>query len=81
MTTPRRLLDAHSMSPGVVLGTLAGLGGRVERVLVVGCQPATLDEGIGLSPAVAAAVDRAVELCHARRGRHLPNRPERRPAG
>jgi hydrogenase maturation protease len=57
-------LDAHSMSPGVVLGMLAGLGGTVERILVVGCQPATLDEGIGLSPAVDAAVDRAVELCH-----------------
>ena len=51
------------MSPAVVLGTLAGLGGTVERILVVGCEPADLDEGIGLSPPVAEAVDRAVELC------------------
>jgi hydrogenase maturation protease len=51
------------MSPGVVLGMLAGLGGSVDRVVVVGCEPATLDEGIGLSPAVAAAVEPAVELC------------------
>ena len=56
-------LDAHSMSPDVVLATLARLGGRVEHVYVVGCQPANLDEGIGLSPPVAAAVDTAVEVC------------------
>ena len=49
------------MTPATVLGTLAHLGGRVERVLVVGCQPAVIDEGIGLSPPVAAAVDRAVD--------------------
>jgi hydrogenase maturation protease len=55
--------DAHSMSPGVVLSTLRGLGGSVGRTLVVGCQPGCLDEGIGLSPAVAAAVPVAVELC------------------
>jgi hydrogenase maturation protease len=56
-------LDAHSMSPNVVLGMLARLGGAVERILIVGCQPATLEEGIGLSPPVARAVDRAVVLC------------------
>jgi hydrogenase maturation protease len=55
-------LDAHSMSPVSVLGTLRAMGGRVGRVLVVGCEPATLEEGIGLSPAVAAAVDRAAEV-------------------
>ena len=56
-------LDAHSMSPDVVLATLARLGGSIERMYVVGCQPATLEEGIGLSPPVAAAVDGAVALC------------------
>jgi hydrogenase maturation protease len=54
-------MEAHSMSPAVVLDMLAGLGGRVGRVLIVGCQPASLEEGIGLSAPVAAAVDRAVE--------------------
>jgi hydrogenase maturation protease len=49
------------MSPAVVLDMLAGLGGRVGRVLIVGCQPASLEEGIGLSEPVAAAIDRAVE--------------------
>jgi hydrogenase maturation protease len=56
-------VDAHSMGPGVVLGMLAGLGGSVERILVVGCQPADVSEGLGLSDAVAAAVDPAVALC------------------
>ena len=54
-------MDAHSMNPAVVLGMLSGMGGSVGRVLVLGCQPANLDEGIGLSPPVAEAVDRAVE--------------------
>jgi hydrogenase maturation protease len=57
------VIDAHSMSPEVVLATLARLGGHVEHVYVVGCQPASLEEGVGLSPPVAAAVDGAVELC------------------
>jgi hydrogenase maturation protease len=57
------VVDAHSMDPGVVLATLARLGGHVERIYVVGCQPANLQEGIGLSPPVAAAVDAAVALC------------------
>jgi len=57
------LLDAHSMSPEVVLATLTRLGGSVERIYVVGCQPASLEEGMGLTPPVAAAVDGAVEQC------------------
>jgi hydrogenase maturation protease len=56
------VMDAHTMSPLVVLTTLANLGGSVGRVLVVGCQPATTEEGMGLSEPVAAAVDRAVEM-------------------
>jgi hydrogenase maturation protease len=56
--------DAHSMSPAVVLGLLAGMGGELPRVLVVGCQPLTLAEGIGLSEPVSAAVGPAVETVH-----------------
>ena len=55
------VLEAHSMSPAVVLDLVAGLGGQVDRVLIVGCEPATTDEGIGLSPPVAAAVGPAVD--------------------
>ena len=58
---PAPALDAHSMNPAVVLGMLSSLGGGVDRVLVVGCQPSVIEEGIGLSSPVAAAVDRAVD--------------------
>lgn len=52
--------DAHGMAPTAVLANLGALGGRLPPTYVVGCEPADLDEGIGLSPPVAAAVDRAV---------------------
>ncbi len=55
-------MDAHSMNPAAVLGMLAGLGGTVDVIRVVGCQPATVEEGIGLSPVVEAAVDEAVSV-------------------
>jgi hydrogenase maturation protease len=56
-------LDAHTMSPDIVLATLARLGGSVERIVIVGCQPGHLGEGMGLSPAVREAVPAAVRLC------------------
>ncbi|OEJ28529.1 protease [Streptomyces agglomeratus] len=61
------VLDGHRMSPDAVLallGTLcAGTGANPpRRTLVVGCEPASVDEGIGLSPPVAAAVPEAVRL-------------------
>jgi hydrogenase maturation protease len=54
------VMDGHTMSPGTVLRTLNNLGGSVGRILVVGCQPATIEEGMMLSEPVAAAVDGAV---------------------
>ncbi|MFJ3788612.1 hydrogenase maturation protease [Kitasatospora sp. NPDC090091] len=59
------VLDGHRMGPDAVLALLAtlaaGTGGTPpERVLVVGCEPASLEEGIGLSAPVAAAVEEAV---------------------
>ena len=61
---PVEVPDAHSMDPGTVLALLATVNGGavpVQRVMVVGCEPATVEEGIGLSPPVAEAVDRGVE--------------------
>jgi hydrogenase maturation protease len=55
-------LDAHGMDPVAVLANLDTLGGQLPRTLVVGCQPLDVSEGIGLSPAVSAAVDAAVAL-------------------
>ncbi|HEY7103472.1 MAG TPA: hydrogenase maturation protease [Mycobacteriales bacterium] len=53
--------DGHGMEPTAVLSSLGSLGGRLPRTYVVGCEPADTDEGIGLSPPVAAAVDPAVD--------------------
>jgi hydrogenase maturation protease len=55
------LADAHAMEPGSVLDMVAALG-VATRVLVVGCEPADIDDGIGLSPAVSRAVDEAVQV-------------------
>jgi hydrogenase maturation protease len=55
-------LDAHGMSPVAVLANLKTLGGRFPRTFVVGCVPADMSEGIGLSGDVAAAVGEAVEM-------------------
>jgi hydrogenase maturation protease len=60
---PVDLVDPHGMNPDVVLRMVAGLGGRVSRVFVVGCEPADLDEGIGLSPTVIDAVEPGVAMC------------------
>ena len=59
---PDGVVEAHSMSPHVVLSLLRALGGRPPRVLVVGCEPAALDQGMQLSAPVAAALDEAVRL-------------------
>jgi hydrogenase maturation protease len=57
--------DAHSMNPLNVLRLAQSMGGPLKRVLLVGCEPATLgpEEGqMGLSPQVEAAVGEAVKL-------------------
>ncbi|MET3811285.1 hydrogenase maturation protease [Arthrobacter sp. UYEF3] len=53
-------LDPHGMDPVAVLGRLRTLGGELPRTYVVGCVPADLSEGVGLTGAVAAAVPRAM---------------------
>lgn len=60
-------LDGHRMTPDTVLALLdtlcAGTGGDPpRRVLIVGCEPASVEEGIGLSAPVADAVPQAVRL-------------------
>jgi hydrogenase maturation protease len=54
------LFDGHGMQPDVLFGMLEMLGADAGRVLVVGCEPASTDEGIGLSAPVEAAVDAAI---------------------
>ena len=52
--------DAHGMDPVAVLASLEAMGGRLPPTYVVGCRPADLSEGIGLSDPVARAVGDAV---------------------
>ncbi|ANW22106.1 hydrogenase maturation protease [Streptomyces clavuligerus] len=60
-------LDGHRMGPDAVLALLAtlsaGTGGTPpDRVLVVGCEPGSTAEGMGLSAPVGAAVGEAVRM-------------------
>jgi len=54
--------DAHRMDLQNVFAFVRSLGGEAPPVEIIGCQPLTVDEGIGLSEPVAAAVDPAVAL-------------------
>ncbi|HEX4959557.1 MAG TPA: hydrogenase maturation protease [Thermoanaerobaculia bacterium] len=54
--------DAHDMTPAAVFGLLRSLGGTPRRVLIVGCEPLSTEEEMGLSPPVELAVDEAVAL-------------------
>src|SRR5271170_6417290 len=58
-------VEPHGMNPVNVLRMAMAMKARLKRVLLVGCEPATLggDEGqMGLSPAVEAAVGEAVKV-------------------
>jgi hydrogenase maturation protease len=67
ITEEQASIDAHSMNPASVLQMVSALGGgKVGRMLVVGCEPGCLecDDGgqIGLSPPVEAAVDESIRV-------------------
>lgn len=53
-------LDAHAMDPGAVFASLTALGGTPPYTVVIGCEIDSVEEGIGLSDAVGAAVPEAV---------------------
>jgi hydrogenase maturation protease len=58
-------VEAHSMNPLNVLRLATSMGGPLKRVLLVGCEPATLgpEEGqMGLSATVEAVIGDAVKL-------------------
>jgi hydrogenase maturation protease len=70
------LLDAHGMDPEMVLGILKDLGGKVGRVVIVGCEPADISERMGLSQTAERAVDEACGVV-----RRLIQEELARPAG
>lgn len=69
---PVGIPDAHGMTPDAVLAMLSSLAtasgqkptAGLSRVLVIGCEPANAEDGIGLSEPVAAAVPRAARAVH-----------------
>ena len=54
--------DPHDLPPGGTLALLSTYDVRVGRVLVVGCVPESLDDGLGLTPTVEAVVEPAADL-------------------
>lgn len=57
------VLNPHAMDPETVLRFIKITGGWPGKVVIVACEPETVEEmGVGLTPVVEEAVDRAVEL-------------------
>jgi hydrogenase maturation protease len=56
------VIDAHSLTPDAIFGLLSSLGGHPGRNLVVACEPAEVDAGMGLSDPVRAALPHAVRI-------------------
>jgi hydrogenase maturation protease len=57
------VLNPHAMDPETVLRFIKITGGWPGKVVIVACEPETVEEmGVGLSPVVEEAVERAVEL-------------------
>jgi hydrogenase maturation protease len=67
-------VDAHSMDPLAVLRAAKFLGGRLGRILLVGCEPGDLGgaEGrMGLTPPVSAAIEEAATMVESLISREL----------
>jgi hydrogenase maturation protease len=67
--------DAHGMNPVSVLANLGQMGGTLPLTYLVGCTPAGVEEGIGLSEAVSAAVPEAIDAVRRLVGRLVPAEP------
>ncbi|HET6751562.1 MAG TPA: hydrogenase maturation protease [Actinomycetes bacterium] len=64
------LVDGHGMEPDAIFALLQALGGDLPRLLVVGCEPAEVAEGMGLSAPVAGVVGEAVAVVRELIGEH-----------
>ena len=60
------MVDPHELSPTLALRAAAKMGGRLGRVLLVGCEPLAMGDNFdgagGLSDPVSDAVERAAEV-------------------
>ncbi len=64
--------DPHGMAPVAVLASLADLGGQLPPTYVVGCTPLDLEDGIGLSEPVQAAIPEAIAIVRAVLSQQIP---------
>jgi hydrogenase maturation protease len=56
-------INPHSMDPASMLRFVSAIGGFSGKVVIIGCEPGEVDEvGLGLTPPVEAAVERALAL-------------------
>jgi hydrogenase maturation protease len=66
-------VETHGMDPLKVLSMVKSMGGKLNKVMLVGCEPETFgpEEGLmGLSEPVAAAVPEAAKLVESLVGKH-----------
>ncbi len=60
------LIETHGMHPAKVLRLVVGMGGKLRKVLIVGCEPTPFDPetdmDMNLSPPVRAAIPEAIKL-------------------
>lgn len=57
--------NAHGLDPVKVLAAAKSAGAQLGRIVVIGCEPATLEDDtgcIGLTEPVEAAIDPAIEM-------------------
>jgi hydrogenase maturation protease len=69
------VLDPHGLAPDQMLAAVSGLGAAAERTLLVVCEPADVEAGIGLSEPVLAAVPAAVRTVASLVADHLAGLP------
>ena len=55
-------MDAHDLDPASVLALVPSLGGTLPPVTVVGCEPQSIEDGMGLSDVVADQVEVAAHI-------------------
>lgn len=75
--SPAATPDAHRMDLGNVFAFMRSIGGEPPAIVIVGCEPSAIAEGIGLSRSVQDSVRPAVELVRRLVAESLANRHQR----
>lgn len=66
--------NGHGLDLSGVIATVRSLGGQLDDVVLVGCQPLDLTDGVGLTPVVEGAVQPAIEAIVELAVRHADGR-------